>query len=82
MASERRDRKQTGEGIDQEASPTVYIAPRKLTLNGWPNITSTRHTEDSEQPKQRLQGGNDTVVPPPPDLKSDLGFPRYSRWGA
>jgi hypothetical protein len=41
----------------------------------WPNLNSTRLTEDSEQPKQRLQGGNDIGVPPPPYPRTDLGFP-------
>lgn len=41
----------------------------------WPNINSIRRTEDSEQPKQCLQGGNNIVVLPLPDPMMDLGFP-------
>lgn len=56
--------------VDGGSAPTGSSRSKR-----WPNLNSIRLAEDSEQPKQRLQGGNDIVVPPPPDPRTDLGFP-------
>jgi GH24 family phage-related lysozyme (muramidase) len=50
--------------IDKEVSPTMSIAPRKPMLKVAANMDSVLLFQGlHDQPKQHLQGGDDTTVP-------------------